>query len=137
MATSDCDGTGIYTTMKGERREIRIELLEPEIGEFCSRLTPAQRLMGGAYLNRLARQIIRDEVADLHPDWSSEQIDCEVARRWLNEEFSERVKEEARPYEGVHRRSRLPGLHQRVTLRRKAESRAAHFAWALQTQRTS
>lgn len=96
MATSDRDGTGIYTTINGERREIRIELPEPEIAEFCSRLTPAQRLVGGAYLNRLARQIMRDEVAELHPDWSSEQIDREVARRWLNEEFSEKVKKEAR-----------------------------------------
>jgi Rv0078B-related antitoxin len=75
--------TGIFTTINGERREIVIELLDPKQGEIYRSWTPAQRLRAAADLCRFARQLMRNQIQSLNPEWSPEQVEREVARRTL------------------------------------------------------
>ena len=76
--------TEIYRTINGERREIVIELPDESVRRITRDWTPGQRLAAGAYLNRKVRGEIVASVAALHPDWSSEQVGREVARRFMS-----------------------------------------------------
>lgn len=59
----------------------RIEVLDDTMAEVLRRKTPAERLAIGFGLWRSARTLLRGQLASLHPEWNTGQVDREVARR--------------------------------------------------------
>lgn len=78
------DRTGIFHTFpNGETREICIELADKAQIEIYRRWTPAQRLAAGAEQTRFVRRMLRSQLKSLNPEWSDEEVEREVARRFL------------------------------------------------------
>jgi hypothetical protein len=59
----------------------RIEVIDDTMAEVLRRKTPAERLAIGFGLWRSARTLLRGQLASLHPEWDTRQVDREVARR--------------------------------------------------------
>ncbi|ALA59014.1 hypothetical protein [Nitrospira moscoviensis] len=59
----------------------RIEVIDDVMADVLRRKTPAERLAIGFGLWRSARVILRGQLEARHPDWDSERLDREVARR--------------------------------------------------------
>ena len=59
----------------------RIEVIDDAMAEILRRKTPAERLAIGFGLWRSARKLLRGQLASLHPEWDSERLNREVARR--------------------------------------------------------
>jgi hypothetical protein len=85
LSDKENNRTGIFTTINGERREIVVELLDPKQAEIYRSWTPAQSLRAAADLTRYMRRMLRTQIASLHPDWSAEKVEREVARRFLGD----------------------------------------------------
>jgi hypothetical protein len=77
--------TGIFHTINGETREIVVELPDRRLLEIYSRWTPAQRLQAAADQTRYMLDGLAAQLQSLHPDWTPEQVRCEVARRQLED----------------------------------------------------
>ncbi|HEX5726623.1 MAG TPA: hypothetical protein VFX98_14200 [Longimicrobiaceae bacterium] len=77
------DRTGVYHTIGGEAREIRIELADDAQVAVYRRWTPAERLRAGAEQTRFVRGMLRSQLKSLYPDWLEDQVQREVARRFL------------------------------------------------------
>lgn len=85
IATSE-NRTGIFHSINGERREIVIELPDESVVAILREWTPTQSLAAGACLNRKVRDELAASISSLHLDWSPEDINREVARRFLTGE---------------------------------------------------
>jgi hypothetical protein len=77
--------TGVFHTVNGRTREIRIDLLDDAQVEIYRTWTPEQRIEAGCremlFVRRLLSGVLREE----HPDWPEEQVKREVAKRILGE----------------------------------------------------
>ncbi len=51
--------------------------------EIYRRMTGQQRLQIAFELSDLTREIVRSNVRNYHPDWTDEQVEQEVVRRFL------------------------------------------------------
>jgi hypothetical protein len=65
--------------MDGDLR--RIEVIDDTMVEVLRKKTPEERLQIGFGLWRSARKLLRGQLASLHPEWDSERLNREVARR--------------------------------------------------------
>ena len=61
----------------------RYEIVDDTMAEILRRKTPAQRLEMAHSMWRLARDLIRANVAQNHPEWTAQQVQTETARRML------------------------------------------------------
>jgi len=62
----------------------RIEVLDPEIVDALRRKTSAEK---GAMIfeaNRFMRERLKAHLGHEHPDWTSEEVGAEIARRMLH-----------------------------------------------------
>ena len=59
----------------------QIEVVDPVVAEILSRKTPAERLSIAFGLWESARVMLRSRLGELHPEWTPDQLDREVARR--------------------------------------------------------
>lgn len=59
----------------------RIEVIDEAMAEVLRRKTPAQRLAIGFGLWRSAQKMLRGQLASLHPEWDTQRLEQEVARR--------------------------------------------------------
>jgi len=62
----------------------RLEVLDPMVIEIMRRKTPAERLQIAFQLNRFVRSRIREHLRDAHPEWTDQQVNCELAARMLS-----------------------------------------------------
>lgn len=62
-----------------------IEVLDPDMAVVLRQKSPAERLEIAFSMWRFARDTIRRIVAVQHPEWTSEQIAQETARRLLRD----------------------------------------------------
>ena len=62
----------------------RYEMIDDQMAEILRAKTPIERLKMAESMQRMARGLIRDKLRFDHPDWTTEQIDREVARRILH-----------------------------------------------------
>ena len=62
----------------------QIEVVDPFVAECLRQRTFAERMEMVFEINRNMRLRIAGRVKSLQPDWSDEQIQTEVARRWLH-----------------------------------------------------
>ena len=83
--TGDMQDTrvGTYVDRRGNLREVRIELPDPAIVRALRKLTPEQRIESGLRHSVFLRRQARVFLESLHPDWSGDQINAELARRFL------------------------------------------------------
>jgi Rv0078B-related antitoxin len=65
--------------MSGDLR--RIEVIDDAMADVLRRKTPTERLAIGFGLWRSAQKLLRGQLASLHPEWDSERLNREVARR--------------------------------------------------------
>ena len=59
----------------------QIEIVDEAVAVVLRRKTPAERIALTASAHRTARALLTAQIGALHPDWSSERIQSEVARR--------------------------------------------------------
>jgi hypothetical protein len=59
----------------------RLEVLDDAMAEVLRRKTPAERLGIAFGLWRSARRMLTSMLRSMHPDWSEDQVNREVARR--------------------------------------------------------
>ena len=62
-------------------KPVKIELLEPEIVAALQQMTPTERMAIAFECNRTMRLRLAGHFQTLHPEWSADEIDAEVARR--------------------------------------------------------
>ena len=62
----------------------RYEMIDDQMAEILRAKTPIERLKMAESMQRMTRGLIRDKLRFDHPDWTAEQIDREVARRFLH-----------------------------------------------------
>ena len=74
---------GTYVDRRGNVRDVRIELPDPAIIRALRKMTPEQRIESGLKHSVFLRQQTRAFLESLHPDWSAEQVNGELARRFL------------------------------------------------------
>ena len=60
----------------------RYEMIDDQMAEVLRAKTPFERLKMAESMQRMARGLIRDKLRFDHPEWTAEQIDREVARRF-------------------------------------------------------
>jgi hypothetical protein len=77
--------TGVYHIVNGERREISVEVVDEEFAALLRSRTPEERLKAAASHARYLRRALRSQLESLHPEWSAEQIQQELMRRYLGE----------------------------------------------------
>jgi hypothetical protein len=85
LADGTNNRTGVFIDVNGEEREVVIELLDDKLVEIYRTWTPARSLKAAADLTRDMRRLLKNQLASLHPDWSPEEVDREVARRFLGD----------------------------------------------------
>ena len=68
-----------------------IEVMDDQMAEILRTKTPAERLAIAFGLWRSARLILSGSLKSLHPEWTDERIQQEVARRFLGGEVSARI----------------------------------------------
>lgn len=61
----------------------RIEVIDPEVAAILRTKTPAERIAMIFAANRTMRLVIEGRLRTDHPDWSDEEIQAGVARRFL------------------------------------------------------
>ena len=83
--TGDMQDTrvGTYVDRRGNVREVRVELLDPAIIKALRKMTPEQRIESGLKHSVFLRRQARAFLEGLHPDWTAEQVNAELARRFL------------------------------------------------------
>ena len=59
----------------------RLEVLDETMAEVLRRKTPTERLGIAFGLWRSARHMLASMLRSMHPDWSEDQVNREVARR--------------------------------------------------------
>jgi hypothetical protein len=59
----------------------QVEILHVVVVEALRRKTPAERIAMALEANRVARLRIEGHLRTIHPDWTGQQIDAEIARR--------------------------------------------------------
>ena len=59
----------------------QIEVMDEAMAEMLRRKTPFERLEIAHGMWRMARGIVLDQLRQQYPDWTSEQINREAARR--------------------------------------------------------
>ena len=59
----------------------QIEVVDDRIAEALRQKTPAERIRIGFTLWTSAQQMLNVHLATLHPDWETERVNREVARR--------------------------------------------------------
>ena len=59
----------------------RIEVIDDATAAMFRAMTPAQRVAATAHAHRTARMLVAAGVRHRHPDWTDEQVACEVLRR--------------------------------------------------------
>jgi hypothetical protein len=59
----------------------QIEVVDDAVAEVLRRKTPAERVAMIGGMNRVARQILAAQVRRRQPDWGTDQVTAEVARR--------------------------------------------------------
>ena len=74
---------GTYVDRRGNVREVRIELLDPAIVRALRKLSPEQRIESGLRHSVFLRRQARAFLEALHPEWTVEQLNAELARRFL------------------------------------------------------
>lgn len=74
---------GTYTDRRGNVREVRMELPDPAIVRALRKMTPEQRIESGLRHSVFLRRQARAFLESLHPDWTVEQVNAELARRFL------------------------------------------------------
>lgn len=74
---------GTYVDRRGNVREVRMELLHPAIIRALRSMTPEQRIESALKHSVFLRRQARAFLESLHPDWSEEQVNAAVARRFL------------------------------------------------------
>lgn len=74
---------GTYTDRRGNVREVRVELPDPAIVRALRKMTPEQRIESGLQHSVFLRRQARAFLESLHPDWTVEQVNAELARRFL------------------------------------------------------
>jgi hypothetical protein len=61
----------------------RYEIVDDKMAEVLRRKTPAERLEMAHSMWRLARDLVQAGVAHDHPEWSTDMVQAETARRML------------------------------------------------------
>lgn len=74
---------GTYVDRRGNVREVRIELPDPAIVRALRKLSPEQRIESGLRHSLFLRRQARAFLEGLHPEWTVEQVNAELARRFL------------------------------------------------------
>jgi len=74
---------GTYVDRKGRSREVRIEQVDPALVLAFRRMTPEQRLNAGLRHSAFICKQAQAFIAAKHPDWTTEQVRSELARRTL------------------------------------------------------
>lgn len=74
---------GTYVNRRGNLREVRIKITDPAIIRALRKMTPQERIESGLRHSVFLRQQARAFLESLHPDWTTEQVDAELARRFL------------------------------------------------------
>ena len=77
--------TGVFRTVDGERREIAVEVIDDEFAALLRSRTPEERLRAAAAHARYLRRALRSPLESLHPEWSPEQLQSELTRRYLGQ----------------------------------------------------
>lgn len=76
-----------HSQIKSEDHHIssidRFELPDAKMIPVLRAMTPAKRLETAFYLARLARKMMWAQAASAHPEWTTEQIQEDIARRTL------------------------------------------------------
>ncbi|HET7461904.1 MAG TPA: hypothetical protein VFJ82_11680 [Longimicrobium sp.] len=75
--------TGIFHTINGETREIVVELPDRRLLAAYGHWPADRRLRAAADETRAMLMAVAAQLQALHPDWSREQVEREVARRQL------------------------------------------------------
>jgi hypothetical protein len=74
---------GTYVDRRGNIREVRVEIPHPAIVRALRKLTPEQRMESGLHHSVFIRRQARSFLESLHPEWTVEQVNAELARRFL------------------------------------------------------
>ncbi|WP_437227889.1 hypothetical protein SH661x_000607 [Planctomicrobium sp. SH661] len=61
--------------------DFRMEIVDREMAAVLAAKTPRERLEIGWGMWRSARRMLMNLIRAEHPDWTSEQVNAEVARR--------------------------------------------------------
>ena len=61
----------------------RVERLDPAVVEILREKTSAERVAMVFDAERMMRQLLRASIGTSHPDWDQQQVEREIARRWL------------------------------------------------------
>jgi hypothetical protein len=88
---------GTYVDRRGNLREVRMEIPDPAIVRALRKRTPEQRMETGLRHSVFLRQQTRAFLEGLHPDWTPEQVNQEMARRFLGPELWDKATEPSRP----------------------------------------
>ena len=74
-----------YNAVVGKRRldPGQIELLDEEMAKLLRHKEPWERVAIIGQANRTMRALIEGHLRTWHPQWSDEQIRCEIGRRLL------------------------------------------------------
>jgi hypothetical protein len=70
--------------MKNETRPIQVEVIDDRVAEILKRNTPAERLRIGFDMWISARNMLLSHIQNIHPEWSQQEVEREVARRLLH-----------------------------------------------------
>lgn len=79
---------GTYVDRRGNLREVRIELPDPAIVRALRLITPEERIQSGLRHSVFLRRQTRAFLESLHPDWTVEQVNAEIGRRFLGRRAS-------------------------------------------------
>ena len=77
--------TGIFIERNGERREIRVDALDPVVAAVYRTWDSAKRLEAAHQQAVGARRLLVAQLRALNPEWTEEQVRAEVRRRFLAE----------------------------------------------------
>ena len=61
----------------------RIERLDPVVVEILRCKTLVERVAMVFEAERTMRQLLKTHIKTQHPDWDQQQVEQEIARRWL------------------------------------------------------
>ena len=67
--------------MKVDPRQI--EVIDDQVADILRSKTPEEKLRIGSGIWRSARRMLLSHITNIHPDWSIEEVEKEVARRLL------------------------------------------------------
>lgn len=70
--------------MTSRSLQIEPDALDDRVAESLRRMTPGERIQLAADANDTARILAAAGIRYLHPNWSEQQVQQEVARRMLN-----------------------------------------------------